>query len=47
MTHAGFIAASYALGMLVPAFFAVTAWTRTKSARRRLAALDTRRASRA
>lgn len=43
MTHLGFIAASYALGVLVPAFFGVTAWTRTASAKRRLAAIDTRR----
>ncbi len=43
MTHLGFIAASYGLGVLVPVFFAVTAWTRTASAKRRLAALDVRR----
>lgn len=43
MNHLGFIAASYALGLLVPLWFAVTAATRTAAAKRRLAVLDTRR----
>ncbi len=43
MTHLPFIAASYALGVLVPLAFAVDAWLRTRTARRRLAAVDTRR----
>ncbi len=42
MTHLGFIAASYALGILVPAGFAVAAARRLSAARRRLAAIDPR-----
>ena len=44
MKYLPYIAGSYALGVLVPVYFAVTAWTRSRSAKRRLAALDTRRA---
>ncbi len=42
MTHWPFIAASYALGVLVPLVFGVAAFTRMGSARRRLAAIDPR-----
>lgn len=47
MTHLPFIAASYALGLLIPVWFAATAWTRMRTAARKLAAIDTRRAARA
>ena len=43
MNHLGFIAAAYAVGILIPAAFAVSAWTRMARATRRLAAVDTRR----
>ncbi len=43
MNHLGFIAAAYAIGILLPGYFAVTAWTRMASARRRLDAVDPRR----
>jgi hypothetical protein len=43
MTHLPFVAASYALGILVPSVFAVSAWLRLGRARRRLAAIDPRR----
>jgi hypothetical protein len=42
MTHLPFIAASYALGVLVPVGFALAAYLRQRSARRRLAAIDPR-----
>jgi hypothetical protein len=42
MTHLPFIAAAYALGILVPASFAVSAFLRVGAARRRLAAIDPR-----
>ena len=42
MTHLPFIAATYALGLAVPAVFALTAWRRLAQARRRLAAVDPR-----
>jgi hypothetical protein len=42
MTHWPFIAASYALGVLVPLVFGIAAFTRMGSARRRLAAIDPR-----
>ncbi len=42
MNHLPFIAASYALGVLIPAGFALAAWLRAGTARRRLAAIDPR-----
>ncbi len=42
MTHLPFIVATYALGLAVPAVFAVCAWRRLAQARRRLAAVDPR-----
>ncbi len=42
MTHLPFIAASYALGVLIPAGFALSAFLRLGAARRRLAAIDPR-----
>lgn len=42
MDHLPYIAASYALGILVPGIFAVAAFLRVGSARRRLAAIDPR-----
>ena len=42
MTHLPFVAASYALGVLVPLLFGVAAFTRMGTARRRLAAIDPR-----
>ena len=44
MTHLGFIAASYALGVGVPLAFALGAARRLALARRRLAAIDPRAA---
>ncbi len=46
MTHLPFIAASYALGVLLPGAYAVAAFLRMRAASRRLAAVDTRRADR-
>jgi hypothetical protein len=46
MTHLPYIAASYALGVLVPAGYALAAFLRMRAARRRLAAIDTRRRTR-
>jgi uncharacterized membrane protein YbhN (UPF0104 family) len=40
MTHLPFIAASYALAVLVPAAFGLSAFQRLRRARRRLAALS-------
>lgn len=42
MTHWPFIAASYALGVLVPAGFGLAAFLRMGAARRRLSAIDPR-----
>jgi len=42
MTHLPFIAGSYALGVLIPAGFALAAYLRLGAARRRLAAIDPR-----
>jgi hypothetical protein len=42
MNHLPFIAGSYALGVLVPAGFALAAFLRMGTARRRLAAIDPR-----
>ena len=46
MTHLPFIVASYALGVLIPAAFAVAAFLRMRTAQRRLAAIDQRAAAR-
>jgi cytochrome c biogenesis protein CcdA len=43
VTHLGFIAGAYALGMGLPIVYAVAAYTRARSAKRRLAAVETRR----
>jgi len=43
MTHLPFIAASYALAVLVLGWFGIGAWLRIAAARRRLAAIDPRR----
>ena len=43
MTHLPFIAASYALGVLIPGTFALSAFLRMRTARRRLAAIDPRK----
>ena len=43
MTHLPYIAAAYALGVLVPATFATGAFLRMRAAQRRLAAIDPRR----
>jgi hypothetical protein len=43
MTHLPFVAASYALAVLVLGWFGIGAWLRTVSARRRLTAIDPRR----
>jgi len=42
MTHLPFIAASYALGVLIPLLFGIAAFTRMGTARRRLAQIDPR-----
>ncbi len=42
MTHWPFIAASYALGVLIPLVFGISAFTRMGFARRRLALIDPR-----
>jgi hypothetical protein len=42
MTHWPFIAASYALGVLIPLVFGIAAFTRMGTARRRLALIDPR-----
>ena len=42
MTHPGFIAAAYALGVVVPVTFAVSIAVRLSAARRKLAAIDPR-----
>jgi hypothetical protein len=43
MNHLGFIAASYAIAIVVPAVFAISAWTRMAAAKRKLDAIDPRR----
>jgi heme exporter protein CcmD len=43
MTHLPFIAASYGLTVLVLGWLSIGAWIRLAAARRRLAAIDTRR----
>jgi hypothetical protein len=42
MTHLPFVAASYALGVVIPLLFGIAAFTRMGTARRRLAAIDPR-----
>ena len=42
MTHLPYIVAAYALGVLIPGWFAVTAAWRARNAARRLAAIDPR-----
>lgn len=42
MTHLPFIVATYALGVLIPAAFGLSALRRMRSAARRLAAVDPR-----
>lgn len=42
MNHLPFIAASYAIGVLIPAGFALAAFLRMGAARRKLAAIDPR-----
>ena len=46
MTHLGFVASAYVLGVAVPIFFAVSAARRLSVARRRLAVIDPRAAGR-
>jgi hypothetical protein len=46
MTHLPFIAASYAIAIIVPAGYAVSAFARLRLAQRRLAALEARRRER-
>jgi HAMP domain-containing protein len=46
MTFLPYVAASYGLGVVVPAGFALAAWRRMRAATRRLAAIDPRRARR-
>jgi hypothetical protein len=43
MNHLGFIAAAYGVGILLPAAFAISAWTRMAAAKRKLDAIDPRR----
>ena len=42
MTHLPYIAASYAIGILLPSGFGIGAWVRASAARRRLLAVDPR-----
>jgi hypothetical protein len=42
MTHLPFIAAAYALGILVPIAYGLAAWQRAAAARRKLTAIDPR-----
>jgi hypothetical protein len=46
VTHLPYIVASYLLGVLIPGTFALAAFLRMYSARRRLAAIDQRRRTR-
>jgi hypothetical protein len=43
MTHTPYIAAAYVIALGVPLFFTIEVLFRTRSARRRLAAIDRRR----
>jgi cytochrome oxidase assembly protein ShyY1 len=43
MTHLPYIMVAYALGVLVPASYAVAAYLRMRDAKRRLAAIGSRR----
>jgi hypothetical protein len=43
MTHLPYVAASYALGLLIPGSFAVSAFARMRAAGRKLAAIEPRR----
>lgn len=47
MNHLPYVAGAYALGVAVPAGFALAAAARLKTAKRRLAAIDPRAARRA
>jgi HAMP domain-containing protein len=47
MTFLPYVAASYALGVIVPGGFALAAWRRMRAATRKLAAIDPHRARRA
>lgn len=47
MNHLPYIAASYALALLLPAGFALAAWLRMGAARRKLALIDPRQQRRA
>lgn len=42
MTHLPFVAAAYALGILIPVGYAVAAFQRVAVARRKLASIDPR-----
>lgn len=42
MTHLGFVATSYALGVAVPVVFALSSLLRLSDARRKLRAIDPR-----
>lgn len=42
MNHLPYIAGSYALGLLIPGYFAGAAWVRIRRAARRLRAIDPR-----
>lgn len=42
MTHLPFVAAAYALGVLVPIAYALAAFQRATAARRKLASIDPR-----
>ncbi len=43
MTHLPFIAGAYTLGIGLPIVYAIAAFTRARAAKRRLAAVETRR----
>ncbi len=47
MTHLPFIVTAYGLGVLIPLGFALDAFRRVRTARRRLAAIDPRLQGRA
>lgn len=42
MTHLPYVAAAYALAVLLPVAFGIAAWRRATQASRRLAAIDPR-----
>jgi hypothetical protein len=46
VTHLPYIIGSYGMALVLALTFGVSAWMRTTSARKRLLALDTRRAAR-